>query len=289
MDIEKVWKEKKKIIDKAIDFFLPSEREEPKRLHKAMRYYIFPGGKRIRPFLLLLSNYICKGDEKKAIPAACAVELLHNFSLIQDDIPSMDNDDFRRQKPSCHRKFGEATAILASDGLLISAFSLLNQINNPQIIKEVTYFIGSKGMLEGQFLDLYHLKDLRKKGKINGALLQKIRAKKTGYLFSLSSKLGAILANASEEKIKVLSQFGLDFGLYFQIIDDIRDKENIEEKETSLRKIRRLRKKMDKEISLLGERSNVLKDLIKIATPLRARNDKQYFDFTGAPVTGALR
>ncbi len=176
----------------------------------------------------------------------------------------MDNDDFRRQKPSCHRKFGEATAILASDGLLISAFSLLNQINNPQIIKEAAYFIGSKGMLEGQFLDLHHLKDLRKKGKINGALLQKIRAKKTGYLFSLSSKLGAILANAPSERINALSQFGLDFGLYFQIVDDIRDKEKLEEREISIRKIKRLRKKMDKDISLLGERASILKDLINI-------------------------
>ena len=261
MNIEKFLKEKKKVVDKALNRSLPPIDRESKVLHQAMRYYIFPGGKRLRPILLLLANYICKGEEKKTIPAACAIEIIHNYSLIQDDFPSMDNDNFRRGRPSCHQKFGESTAILASDALLISAFSLLNQINNPKIIKEVTYFIGSKGMLEGQLLDLKYLK---RRDKVNSTLLQKIRVKKTGYLFSLSTKVGAILANAPGEKVKALSQFGLDFGLHFQILDDLNDKEKLEEREVSLKKLKRLKKKMNKDISLLGERATFLKDFINI-------------------------
>lgn len=233
MDIKSYMKEKRELIDSYLEsyFSIPSE---PFVLHEAMRYSLFAGGKRIRPILALASYEACGGNPKDIVPYATALELIHTYSLIHDDLPSMDNDDLRRGKPTNHKVFGEAMAILAGDALLTEAFLMLS--NNPhssslklsdliKIIREVSLASGVHGMVGGQALDIFSESIEPDKDTLNF-----IHLHKTAALITASVRMGAILANIKEKKLKALTEYGTGIGLAFQIIDDILDIEgNAEE------------------------------------------------------------
>lgn len=207
---------------------MPMETELPFSLHKAMRYSTFAGGKRVRPVLLLAACEAFGGELSAALPAACAMEMIHTYSLIHDDLPAMDNDDFRRGNPTNHKVFGEAVAILAGDALLTQAFILLSSpffaSNMPHdrilaVIHEVASAAGSRGMVGGQVVDMESegVKDL------DIPTVQFIHTHKTGALIKASVKCGAILAGADERQIAAITRYGEAIGLAFQIADDILD------------------------------------------------------------------
>lgn len=223
MDIRRYLKEKKEYVDKALEVILPKEDEFPKNLHKAMRYSVFAGGKRIRPILLIASAEAVGGRKEDVISAACAVEMIHTYSLIHDDLPAMDNDDLRRGKPTNHKVFGEALAILAGDALLTLAFDVLaknhnNSENALTVIHEIAKAAGSAGMVGGQAVDM------ESEGKeCDLPLLEYIHIHKTGALIRACIRTGAALANASKKQIESLTRYGEAVGLAFQIADDILD------------------------------------------------------------------
>ena len=196
----------------------------PQELHTAIHYSVFSGGKRIRPILCIAALEACGGDIATAMPAACALELIHTYSLIHDDLPAMDNDDFRRGKPTCHEVFGEATAILAGDALLTEAFVLLSRAEKIRlqaerrlaVIQEIAGAAGMAGMVGGQALDM-----LAETVAPDFAGLEQIHRRKTGALIEAAVKTGAILAGADEKKIQAMSRYGANVGLAFQIADDI--------------------------------------------------------------------
>lgn len=244
----KFWKEK---IEKYLDEILPSEKEEPKILNKAMRYSVFSGGKRLRPILVLCISEIFDIDINKVIPIACGIELIHNFSLVHDDLPSMDNDDFRRGMPTCHKKFGEGIAILVGDALLVYGFKLIAEGKNMELIKDIADAIGYKGMAGGQTFDLiYKGKKIKKKEK------EKIDYMKTGKLFEVCFKIPFYFKKIEKEKKKIIEDIGKDFGIAFQIRDDIEDKEG-DIKRLKL-KLEKIKSRMKKNIMKLGEKSNTL-------------------------------
>ena len=222
-NLKKALEKIRKSVDRALDKYLPSENEKPRTLHKAMRYSVFSGGKRIRPILVLESCKAAGGNAKSALALAVAVEIVHTYSLIHDDLPSMDNDDFRRGKPTCHKVFGEAAAILAGDALLTLSFKIIADNLPPktaaEAIKELSGAIGSEGMVGGQMMDLESAG--RKK---RGAELNLINKLKTAKLFEASTKLGAIAAGAGKRESNALAKYGASFGMAFQIVDDILDK-----------------------------------------------------------------
>jgi len=218
-----------------------------------MRYSIFSGGKRIRPVIVIESAIACGGKVKDAVAAACAMEMVHTYSLIHDDLPSMDDDDTRRGKPTCHKAFGEANAILAGDALLTLAFNVVAKYMKPsvgiKIIEELSQASGAEGMVAGQALDL------KFQGKIkNGKMAKKINILKTAKLFSAAAKIGAMTAGAGDRETKALERFGLDFGLSFQAVDDNLDGDGGEFKETSA-----LVKKAKSDLKIFGSRADRLK------------------------------
>ena len=212
------------LVDRHLDSCLPKENEKPKSIHKAMRYSVFSGGKRIRPILTLESAKVFGAKSKEAIIAACAVELVHTYSLIHDDLPSMDDDDYRRGKPSCHKRFTEATAVLAGDALLTLAFGLIAEKISPRVSadvsRELADSIGTKGMIGGQALDV-ELKDVLKERKA----LDEINCLKTARLFRASTKIGAILAGAGKKETVLIGRYGTYLGMAFQVVDDMIDDE----------------------------------------------------------------
>lgn len=193
----------------------------------AMRYSVNAGGKRIRPIFVLEFCKACGGSEEAAMPAACAIEMLHTFSLIHDDLPCMDDDDLRRGKPSCHKAFPEATALLAGDGLTVYALEHLAKaaqsgVLSPEtaiaLLTEITHAVGVDGMIGGQILDL------QAQGKaISREALEELHLLKTGALIKASCKAGCIAAGGTAMQIDLASQYGENIGLAFQIIDDILD------------------------------------------------------------------
>jgi geranylgeranyl diphosphate synthase type II len=206
----------------------------------AMRYAVFGGGKRLRPVLCLLAAEACGGDKEAALAAACGLEMVHTYSLIHDDLPAMDDDDLRRGRPSCHRAFDEATAILAGDGLLTLAFEVIAREIIPaavalrcmQILAEAA---GPAGMVGGQIADL-QAEGCTDLGGINLledgiiAALESIHRRKTGALLCASLRMGAVIAGASEDCVEVLDRYGRAVGLAFQIIDDLLDVQGDETK-----------------------------------------------------------
>lgn len=214
----------RKRIDKALNSFLPKSTVRPKTLHKSMRYSLFAGGKRLRPVLCLAASEACGGDFANAIPAACAVECIHTYSLIHDDLPCMDDDDMRRGKPTNHKVFGESVAVLAGDALLTLAFEIISstkpnkKYNNGDMVKELAITSGSKHLVGGQVLDLEGENE-----EINSRTLQFIHSSKTAALLTSSLKLGAMSVGASQKKLSSLEEFGQCTGLAFQVIDDILD------------------------------------------------------------------
>ena len=227
MNFKKYLENKKNIIDKYLDEYLPQEEKSPSIIHKAIRYSVFGGGKRIRPILTLATAELFGRDAESVLKAACGIELIHTFSLIHDDLPCIDNDDFRRGRPSNHKVFGEAIALLAGDALLVSGFDLI--IRNSEVkeikkqsilklIKETSFYIGTENMLGGQVEDI-----TAKNEDITEADLVNLYMKKTAALICLSIRAGAILSGAKQRQLKALTKYGENIGLAFQIIDDMLD------------------------------------------------------------------
>jgi geranylgeranyl diphosphate synthase type II len=211
-------------VDRALDKLLPPAGAKPATIHKAMRYSIFAGGKRLRPALCLAAAEACGGALAPAMPLACALECIHTYSLIHDDLPAMDDDDLRRGKPTNHKVFGEGIAILAGDALLTEAFAIAARCGHwpryphDQIIAELARAAGSRQLIAGQ------VADLESEGKkISAAQLRYIHQRKTSALLCCSVRLGGMSANGSAAQLDALTAFGHNVGLAFQIIDDILD------------------------------------------------------------------
>jgi geranylgeranyl diphosphate synthase type II len=234
MDLKKYLKERCQLVDEALDGILPSADELPASVHKSMRYSVFAGGKRIRPILMLAACDAVGGDLAHAMPAACAMEMIHTYSLIHDDLPAMDDDDFRRGNPTNHKVFGEAIAILAGDALLTEAFILLSSPDYCEkvtpgrllpVIREIAWCAGSHGMVGGQVVDM----ESEGKPDTDLATVQYIHTHKTGALIKASVKAGALLGGADGTNLAALTSYGEAIGLAFQIADDILDIEGTTE------------------------------------------------------------
>src|ERR1700737_4515270 len=215
---------RQKMVEDALQAYLPKPNVKPKTIHKAMRYSVFAGGKRLRPILCLAAGECCGGEASAALPLACAVECIHTYSLIHDDLPCMDDDDLRRGVPTSHKVFGEAIAVLAGDALLTFAFELAVQVPGwpsyslKDIVRELAVASGSRHLIAGQVVDL------ESEGKkVSLPLLKFIHESKTAALLSSSIRLGAMSANAGSVQLQNLSAFGKALGLAFQVIDDILD------------------------------------------------------------------
>ncbi len=217
--------ERKALVDSALEDNLSGGQNDPPVIFQAIRYSLLAGGKRIRPILCLAAAEVVGGKAEAVLPVACALEMIHTYSLIHDDLPAMDNDDFRRGRPTSHKVFGEDIAILAGDALLTEAFRLLTSRENmpgipPERLLDVSCEIaeaaGHRGMVGGQVLDI------RAEGEAVGLeTLYAIHRRKTGALLRVSIRAGAILAGAGEEALAALSDYGGKIGLAFQIADDI--------------------------------------------------------------------
>jgi geranylgeranyl diphosphate synthase type II len=234
MDLKQYLKERCTLVDEALDGFLPAADEMPASLHNSMRYSVFAGGKRVRPILLLAACEAVGGDISRAMPAACAMEMIHTYSLIHDDLPAMDDDDFRRGNPTNHKVFGEAVAILAGDALLTEAFVLMSRLEwgtrvAPErvlaVIHEIARAAGSYGMVGGQVVDM----ESEGEKEIDLATLQYIHTHKTGALIRASVKAGALLGGADDAGVAAVTRYGEAVGLAFQIADDILDVEGTTE------------------------------------------------------------
>jgi geranylgeranyl diphosphate synthase type II len=217
---------KAKMINETMDSYLPVADSHPTLIHQAMRYSTFAGGKRMRGAFVLAAAEALGGPQQPLLPAAAALEMIHTYSLIHDDLPAMDDDDLRRGKPTCHKVFGEAIAILAGDALLTLAFETLCRLIEAgfaagvvmTIVAEVAAAAGTGGLIGGQ------VDDLESEGKqIDHEQLERIHVGKTAALFRAALRTGAILAGAGARDLQALTEYGLSFGLAFQITDDILD------------------------------------------------------------------
>lgn len=209
-------------IDKKLNELLPPESIQPTRLHAAMRYSVFSGGKRARPTLCILACEALGGSFDDAVVPACAIEVLHAYTLIHDDLPGMDNDDMRRGKPTCHKQFDEATAILAGDALLTLAFELLGTTGNATLVHELAHATGSVGTIGGQQDDMDYKSTLPTKEQ-----LLEMHRKKTANLLATSCVMGALCAKASQADIDQMRVFGNALGAAFQLLDDVCDNDPV--------------------------------------------------------------
>ncbi|MBI4368579.1 MAG: polyprenyl synthetase family protein [Candidatus Omnitrophica bacterium] len=209
-------------IEQALDRFLPKPSQHLSKIHEAMRYSVLNGGKRIRPLLCLAVSDMLGGDPKEALIPACAIELIHAYSLVHDDLPCMDNDELRRGQPTCHKKFGEAIALLAGDALLTQAFHLLGELRDSKkvhrLLTRLALAAGTFGMVGGQVMDLFAAgRDL------DLPALDAIHIQKTGQMIKISCLAGAIVAGADPKTEAHILKFGEYLGFAFQIVDDILD------------------------------------------------------------------
>ncbi|MCR3922074.1 MAG: polyprenyl synthetase family protein [Firmicutes bacterium] len=218
------WEQDINDINTALERFLPAATTFPTEIHRAVRYSVFAGGKRLRPLLTLATADIFAVGHQEAMPTACAIEMIHTYSLIHDDLPALDNDDYRRGRPSNHKVFGEAMAILAGDALLTQAFATLaTESSFPAAVvvalqQELSRAAGMAGMIGGQVVDIIS------EGKpVNADILDYIHQHKTGALFTCCIRSGAIMGAASVADVAALTQFAEKIGLAFQIVDDILD------------------------------------------------------------------
>jgi geranylgeranyl diphosphate synthase type II len=215
--------ETRALVDAALDRWLPPAAAEPRRLHEAMRYAVFAGGKRLRPAIARAACRALGGTDSDAMPAAAALEMLHTYSLIHDDLPSIDDDDLRRGQPTCHTQFDEATAILAGDALQTQAFLVLAEQSRgaetaAALVRELAVAAGTSGMVGGE------IADIEAEGREpDRAVVERIHERKTAALFAASAVMGAISAGAGEEARAALSRYGTALGLAFQIVDDVLD------------------------------------------------------------------
>jgi geranylgeranyl diphosphate synthase type II len=223
-DFESYRNKKVQMINRGLSRLIPKSGVRPATLHQAMRYSLFAGGKRIRPILCLAAAEACGGRPERALHAACAVECIHTYSLIHDDLPAMDNDDMRRGKPTNHKVYGEGVAVLAGDALLTIAFESAakscpgKRYGCSDLIREIAEAGGSRKLIGGQ------VADLEAEGKpVTAAQLKYIHESKTSALLCCSVRLGGMLADCSPVRLKALTDFGTNVGLAFQVIDDILD------------------------------------------------------------------
>jgi len=284
VDLRRYLVRRQKEVDRALDRFLPKATVSPATIHKAMRYSLFAGGKRLRPILCLAAAEACGGKFTAALPHACAVECIHTYSLIHDDLPSMDNDDLRRGRPTCHKVFGDGIAILAGDALLTIAFEIaikagpVSRYDVRDIFREISQAAGSRKLIAGQ------VADLEAEGReITRAQVRSIHENKTAALLTASVRLGAMAANATAKQLGAVTAFGRALGLAFQVIDDILDVTQTSEKlgksagkdltaqkatypaviglEKSRAEARRLTKQAHRALESLGENARVLRAL----------------------------
>ncbi len=220
-------------VDEALDRYLPPAETHPATIHQAMRYSLFAGGKRLRPILCIEAADVCGGRTEDALPPAAAVECIHTYSLVHDDLPCMDDDDFRRGRPTSHVVYGEGIAVLAGDALLTAAFEVLASTRETPrhplaaFVTELAVTAGSRHLVGGQVLDLEgEGADVR----LGADELRFLHLNKTAALLTSSIRLGAMTANADPASLDALTRFGNDLGLAFQIIDDILDVTQTSEK-----------------------------------------------------------
>jgi len=224
MELKSYLADRAALVDAAMDAYLPAAKERPQTIHAAMRYAIFAGGKRLRPVLCLAAAEACGGDTADALAPACALELMHTYSLVHDDLPAMDDDDLRRGRPTCHKVYGEGMAVLCGDALLTEAFLVLSQApvrkryGTRDYVAELAETGGSRKLIGGQVMDLEgEGKQLTKRELI------RIHEAKTAALLTAALRLGAMTADATPTKLAALTDFGKSLGLAFQVIDDILD------------------------------------------------------------------
>lgn len=218
--------ERRRQVDEALERWLPQQGDHPPKVHEAMRYSVFAGGKRLRPLLALFACEAVGSHPEDAMPAAVALEMVHTYSLIHDDLPAMDDDDYRRGRRTCHRVYGEAVAILAGDALLTHAFQVLADpvptrvpaARRLQVIAEIAEAAGSRGMVGGQAMDI-----LAEGREIDRPTLLYLHTHKTGALIRASVRVGGIAGGAGEEPLQALTRYAERVGLAFQIVDDILD------------------------------------------------------------------
>jgi geranylgeranyl diphosphate synthase type II len=271
-------------VDAALSAALPRATMQPATLHGAMRYSVFAGGKRLRPILCLAAAEACGGGREDAMPLACALECIHTYSLIHDDLPCMDDDDFRRGKPSNHKAYGEAVAVLAGDALLTVAFEMAasakpsKRFATAEMVHELAVAAGSRRLIAGQVLDM------EGEGRgLSRAGLKKIHENKTAALIVACTRLGGMSAGTTERRLAALTDFAYALGLAFQVIDDILDvtqtteilgksagKDEAVEKATypsiigleqSRREAARLTKRADEALKVLGKNGGRLREM----------------------------
>ncbi len=225
MDLLAYMQECRREIDASLDRLLPAETQEPSTIHRAMRYSVFAGGKRLRPILVLAAGECAGGERNTLLYLGAAIEMIHTYSLIHDDLPSLDNDDFRRGVPTCHKVFGEAMAILAGDSLMTRCYQLLVELPRLSdsvrlsIIREISSATGTvDGMIGGQVVDL------ESEGKdVSPDVLDYIHRSKTGALLTICTHCGGLASGAATGELAALTEYGRNIGLAFQIVDDILD------------------------------------------------------------------
>ena len=223
-DLKQYLKARRLTVEEALEVALPQQDGPETRVVEAMRYSLFAGGKRLRPILCLAASEAVGGDLKAAMPAGCALEMIHTYSLIHDDLPAMDDDDLRRGKPTNHKVFGEAIAILAGDGLLTEAFVLLSDYNSllperaVQVIGVIAEAASYRGMVGGQVVDI-----LSQNKRADLETVQQMHSRKTAALIAAATESGALAGKGSEAQVAALARYGRAIGLAFQIADDILD------------------------------------------------------------------
>lgn len=227
MDLKGYLQERREIIDQILERLVPGQGDYPERLHEAMGYSVFAGGKRLRPILALAACEIVSGEWEKAVISGCALEMIHTYSLIHDDLPAMDDDDMRRGVATSHKVFGEAMAILAGDALLTHAFDVLSGEQDGslpdrvrlEIIQEIAAAAGSRGMVGGQAVDIIS----EGEKVVDQPTLEYIHTHKTGAMIRSAVRVGAIAGGATASQLRALTRYGDRIGLAFQITDDILD------------------------------------------------------------------
>ena len=285
MDLRVYLDEKRAIVEEALNRFFPRPEGPASDVVEAMRYSLFAGGKRLRPILCIAGASAVGGDESHALPVACALELIHTYSLIHDDLPAMDDDDLRRGKPTCHKVFGDAVAVLAGDGLLTEAFHLMGRgdlsghVSPHVLLKAITliaFAAGYQGMVGGQVVDI------QSEGKgVDASLVEFIHTHKTGALITASVASGALIGGGTAGQVVSIQDYGQKIGLAFQIADDILDIEgdtrtmgkgvgnDVRKKKITFPSVLGLEKSKEVQLSLIKKAVAMLESFDHRADPLR--------------------